>query len=129
MTNSLRGAVPFRSGGADYTLHYTFDALVALEDAFDLGIEEIGAMMGGARLKIMRKIFRIGLLEHQPDVTEQAAGEIWRLVEGEPPAFLLVKAFSAAFPDAGGEDAKGTEDPPPPAADGTGDASSAPGAN
>ena len=102
MTNSLRGEVAL--GG--YTLRFSVNALIELEEAMGKGVSEIAQHMSGGdvRMKDVRTILWIGLRDRQPDLTEEGAGDLATEV-GIPAALEAVgKAFALAFPSEEGGD-------------------------
>lgn len=120
MANRHRGEVSFAAGGETYTLRYSANALAELEDALDKSVGEIVELMQsqkGLRIKTVRTIFRAGLLDRHPDITDQQAGDIISDVGLGEAANLLGRAFTAAFPPVEGG---ASESPQKGAAAGTG---------
>lgn len=143
MANPIRGEVAFFADGEPYTLQFTTDALVQLEDRLDQSFAEIAPKLISprCRLKILRAAFWAGLIEHTPHIQERPAGELMRKsltlggVDGEKPATprdLVLEAIQRAFPKPREDDAPQGEAPTvtgEPAADGISKSSSASGAS
>lgn len=105
--SNVRGIVKFEAGGSTYSLQYSINALVALEEDLGVTVAEIGTKLSGkdgkqVGLKDMRTLFRCGLIEHWPDgePTVKQAGSLMTDVGLGPVAELIGEAFAAAFPDA-----------------------------
>lgn len=123
MANPHKGDVAFEAEGRSYTLRFSANAIVALEDCIDKPISEISALLGDVtslRMKNVRAVFWAGLTDHHPDVTAARAGQIIDAVGFGRAVELIGLAFSRAFPDTSGE-----ANPPMPGQDrdGTGSAS------
>jgi hypothetical protein len=102
MANPLKGEVGFVSGADRYTLVYTIDALIALEEAYGKTVGELGEMLGDdLRMADLRRVFHAGLAEHHPDVDEKSAGRIMSEIGVTEAGSLVGRAFAAAF--GGGE--------------------------
>lgn len=102
MADGIKGARTFEVDGKVWTLVYTINALIDLEDELDMGVGEIGANLGSAmRLRFLRSVFRFGLMEHHPEVTDSEAGRLIGALAQERSAMgvslLIAEAFSAAF--------------------------------
>ena len=83
MANPHKGELTFEADGTTYTLHYTHDALVELEDQLDRGIISIVSELERwtkdpelVRLSMVRAIFWAGLHDHHPEIDIKAAGEL-----------------------------------------------------
>lgn len=106
MANPHRGEVSFEAEGTEYTLQYSNNALVELEDRLDRGIVDISSeLLSWAkdpkriRLGTIRAVLWAGLREHHPEVDLRAAGEIITKAGGVLEITGLIgEAFSRAFP-------------------------------
>jgi len=106
MANPHKGELSFEADGVTYTLLYSNNALVALEDKIDRGIVDISSEMGSwaqnpnkIRLGLIRALLWAGLIEHHPDVNLTAAGELITKAGGVAKVTELVgEAFTRAFP-------------------------------
>lgn len=98
MTNSLKGEVTFSAGEDEYTLVFTIDALIDLEERFGKSVSDLGEMLGeNLRAKDMRTLFHAGLGEHHPDLDVKAAGRVMSILGFTEAATLVARAFGAAF--------------------------------
>lgn len=123
MANPLKGEVAFTVkldgeamaspnlspfNGKAFTLRYSSDALVQVEDALDRGIVDIGAEMLSwqadpkrIRFGFVRAVFWGGLREHHPEITLQSAGDLAFAVGGIMAVVpLITDALGHAFPKA-----------------------------
>lgn len=103
--NVTRGHLGFEVGGVTYTFAFSTNALCAVEDHFELAsIDELDKVLGDKpSLRQIRTLFRIGLTDNDPDMTDVEAGKIMDAVGGlEPSAQLVMKALTNAFPEAAG---------------------------
>lgn len=115
MTNGVKGEVSLAAGGETYTLQFSVNGLVALEDALGVGVTAIGAQLQAPTIRVLRTLVWAALQEHHPEVDERQAGAIIDAAGGLPiVAPKILKAFRLAFPEA----AKGTANPPKPPAKG-----------
>jgi len=97
MANPHKGELTFEADGKTYTLQYSHDALVELEEQLDRGIfsiireiERCSSNLELVRLGMVRAIFWAGLHEHHPDLDIKAAGELMTKAGG------LLKVLSLA---------------------------------
>lgn len=99
MTNPHKGEVSFDVDGTSYTLRFSIDALIAVEDAFDMPFAEVGAMLEGAgrRIRPVRALFWHGLRDRHPEITEAQAGELLTRLTLNAGLELVVRAVRAAF--------------------------------
>ena len=109
--NPQRGQMGVEVDGRTLTFAFTTNALCAIEDEFDLaditGLEKV--LNDSPSLRTIRKLFRIGLTDLHPEMTDVEAGEIMDAVGGlEPSLELIMRAVEQAFPEAA---AKGTANP------------------
>jgi hypothetical protein len=108
MANSARGSVALQAGENEYKISFSVNALCELEEAFDVNVQQIGAIFEqDASVRDVRKLARCALSDHHPDLSEKDAGRV--VSEAGIPAFMAAvqKAFQLAFPEA-----KGGENPP-----------------
>lgn len=111
--NPLRGQLGFEVEGERWTFAFTTNALCAVEEEFDLkDISELETVLSKSpSLRTIRKLFRIGLTDCHPQMTDHEAGEIMTAVGGlEPSLELIMRAVEQAFPEAA---RKGSADPRP----------------
>lgn len=122
MANKHRGEVGFSVDETDYTLRYSTNALCAMEDALDLGVNAVALLLADpsqVRMRIVRAVFWAGLTDRHPEISQADAGDIISAI-GIPKALdLLGRAFALAFPEV----KDGTKNPPKPGRIGTGPAS------
>lgn len=120
--NRQRGQVGFQIDGADHVLCYSTNALCAVEEEFKLtDITEISTILGTKpSLRDVRKLFRLGLSDSEPDLTDLDAGNMIDALGGLTKAGeLITEAVKAAFPDSE-EGGSSTEGPPIKGRAGTG---------
>jgi len=112
--NLQRGQLTFEVGDQRYTFAFSTNALCQVEDEFELGdISELGDILTGKpSVRTVRKLFRIGLTDCMPDLTDADAGTLIDDVGGVVPAVELVgRAVQAAFPEAAASGSKGPRKP------------------
>jgi hypothetical protein len=132
--NKQRGQLGFEVDDQKWVFAFTTNALCAVEEEFDLkDITELeGVLSSSPSLRTIRKLFRIGLTDCHPDMTDQEAGQIMEAVGGlEPSLELIMRAVEQAFPEAAKGGGTGPRKPAPkPATNGhgTGRNSTSPGA-
>lgn len=103
MSNPVKGELGFETeDGEAFTLLFSYDALVVIEDRLDKGLTQVMAMLKQGRLGAVRAIFWAGLQDKHPQLTERAAGELILRVEGraERVQELIAEALLLAFPEA-----------------------------
>lgn len=101
MANPHKGEVELIAGDETYRLRFSINAMVELEDHFDMGITELGDLMGDPtkfRLKTFRKIVWAGLTDNHDNLSESEVGEIISLAGIPATTQAIQKAFSEAFP-------------------------------
>lgn len=105
-------AVP--AGDKTYHLHFTMNALCALEDDLDCSLTEIGQKIYGEqnmRIGLIRKLYRAGLVEHWPGETEPTLMDAGRVIDQvgdiQKAGEYLWEAFAAAFPDQSAQASEG----------------------
>lgn len=101
--NPKRGQLSFTVGQTAFTFAFTTNALCEVEEAFQLdditGLEAV--LNGKPSLRTIRTLFRIGLTDCHPDMTDREAGAIMEEVGGlEPSLELIMLAVQQAFPEA-----------------------------
>lgn len=119
MGNSFKGEVSFEVDGKTYTLRYSTDALVQLEDKLDRGIVDISAEMmtwgktpSKMRLGLIRAVLWAGLQDHHPDIDIKAAGELITKAGGLAAiANLVGEGMALAFPSPETKDARPPREP------------------
>ncbi|MBB4001594.1 hypothetical protein [Aurantimonas endophytica] len=97
MANPIKGEIAFDADGTPYKLVFDFNAIVAIEEEFDIKMEDLGEVMG-AKASSFRKVFQIGLQRFHDDVTEEEAGDIITAVGTAEASQLITRAFQASFP-------------------------------
>ncbi len=114
--NPHRGQLGFEVGDERWVFAFSTNALCAVEEEFELkDITELeGVLSGSPSLRTIRKLFRIGLTDCQPDMSDHQAGELMEAVGGlEPSLELIMRAVEVAFPDASKAGEKGPRKPAP----------------
>ncbi len=135
--NSQRGQLGFEvdvEGQREpqrWTMSFGTNALCAIEDAFQLtditGLE--GILKNKPSLRTIRTLFRLGLTDCHPDMTDMEAGQLIDRIGGlEPSLELVSRAIELAFPVAAGCGAGGPRKPTATRGRGTGGRSTRPGA-
>lgn len=98
MSNRLKGEVSFRAGDDEYTLVFSIDALISLEEIYEKTVAEVGEMLGeGLRMVDLRTVFRVGLAEYHPDLADKDAGRIMSMLGVKDAGALVGRAFASAF--------------------------------
>jgi hypothetical protein len=93
--------VRLESGGRSYTMIFSINALCELENDFDDVIAEVAAVLSGTgkkRLTMMRRVFRAGLSDYHPEVTEKQAGLLITALGAHAAFAKMAEAFTLAFP-------------------------------
>ena len=108
--NPQRGQLGFEVGGEQWVFAFGTNALCAIEDEFELeditGLEKV--LNDSPSLRTIRKLFRIGLTDLHPTMTDVEAGEIMDAVGGlEASLELIMRAVEQAFPEAAAKGAAG----------------------
>lgn len=122
MANTLRGEVDLQTPDKTYIMRMSINAIVSIEDHFDLGINQIADKLSdpkGMRIGNLRAIVMHALREHHPEVSEELAGEIIGQAGFDKTAEAIQKAMVAAFPTA----KAAADNPPKTKRAGTGNAS------
>lgn len=77
MANPHRGEVALKSGGKVYTLLFDINTLCEIEEALDVPLSQMGAVLNdGAKLSTIRTMVWAGLQNHHPEIDLKAAGAI-----------------------------------------------------
>lgn len=103
MVNPNRGEVDLIAGDQTFTMRMSINAIINIENHFDMGINQIAEMLSDTkRMRIgnLRTIVLHTLKEHHPDLTEIGAGEAIGKAGFEATAAAIQKAMQVAFPDA-----------------------------
>lgn len=119
MSNPIKGETSFTVEGKTYTLKYSADAFVELEEKLDRGIVDVLAEMASwkddprrIRFGLARSVLWAGLQESQPErlpdgsanpvgVDLKLAGDLILMIGGIENAFgLITSAIAVAFPQA-----------------------------
>lgn len=122
MTDHLSGDKAFKVDGVPYTLNYSIDRIIEVEDALDDLIMSILIRLGAGKMRMreLRTLFWFGLKEHHAaefahdaaSAVEREAGLrkagqlIPRIDDGEMVAPLIAEAYRRAFPKANSKDTK-----------------------
>ncbi|OZA56784.1 MAG: hypothetical protein B7X78_09735, partial [Sphingomonadales bacterium 39-62-4] len=90
--NLQRGQLGFEIGNDRWIFAFTTNALCAVEEEFDLkDISELETVLSKSpSLRTIRKLFRIGLTDCQPEMTDHEAGAIMEAVGGLKPSLELI---------------------------------------
>lgn len=101
MANEMKGEVEWKVGGQSYVLRYSFDTLVSLETKLGMGFPVIAQTLANPMkltLGMVREIVHFGLMEKQPKITLQEAGELIVAAGGVLKVLSVVdSAMSAGF--------------------------------
>jgi hypothetical protein len=103
MGNDLTGENRFEAAGQTWTLKFTINSLIRLEeelgdDKGPMKVAEIAFRLGRPMsLGFLRTVFWVGLLIDHPDLTLEEAGDLLGQVEDDV-ASMLILAFGSAFP-------------------------------
>lgn len=102
-----RTKVSFEADGKTWTLQFTTNALVELEEAAGKAITEL-LSVEVPTLKTVRTMFWAGLIENHPELSQKDAGRVIDAAGGFEAVMEIVnRAITAAMPEA--EDAEGAE--------------------
>ncbi|MHC2573968.1 GTA-gp10 family protein [Rhizobium leguminosarum] len=101
MGNVHRGEVSLVAGDNTHVIRFTMNSICQLEDCLGKPVTEIAALLqnpSSFRMGMARAILWAGLLDKNPEVTLETAGDIATDV-GIPACMNAIgKAFSLAFP-------------------------------
>lgn len=112
--NAQRGQLGFEVDDQKWVFAFTTNALCAVEEEFDLkDITELEKVLSDSpSLRTIRKLFRIGLTDCHPEMTDMEAGQIMEAVGGlEPSLELIMRAVEQAFPEAAKTGSQGPRSP------------------
>lgn len=126
----VNGEVSFEASGETYVMVLNINALCRLEDRLDMSVQDIGAKMGETpRLSFLRTVLCVGLQAHTPGMTDERAGLLIDEIGLAEVGALISSAFSRAFQTSKGAADGDARPPKAKAKAGTGNTSSASGAN
>lgn len=123
MANKYKGEVSFEAGGESFVLRFSANAIVALEDAFNKTIAQVGQDMMSSpenlRMADIKKMFCIALVDHyaesRSEIDDKKAGFLFARLGPVEATQIVIKAFTAAFEaPAGGQVAPAANPPQPP---------------
>lgn len=101
MANQVKGETPFLVGSEAYVLLFDINALISIQEETGVKAQDLGtAFAEGADLKLLRTLFRIGLADRHPDLSDLEVGRLLHQVGLQPAVEKLGEALRAAFPDA-----------------------------
>jgi hypothetical protein len=103
MANPQKGDVEFTVAKKVYTLKFSINAMVELEDKLGGSIVDIANTMSDPAkmgVKMMRTVFWAGLRDHHEAMTETDAGRIMEEIGLVEASQMVAKAFALAFPEA-----------------------------
>lgn len=113
MANRHKGQVALNVGDREYKLSFSVNAIADLENALDLPIAQIAASANSPeklRIGTIRALLWASLQDHHDGVSMKDAGVIASDVISESGVPALVdavgRAFTAAFPDVEGDEAR-----------------------
>jgi len=101
MANHARGQKDITIDGRTYTLWFTINSLVELEDLLKAPITKLGDdfTKGDVGFKEMRALFWAGLIEKHPEITLKDAGHLMHAAGLEKVLETAAEAFALAFPE------------------------------
>lgn len=102
MSNPHRGEVSFDDQGKNLVISYSTNAMCTLEEAFEMSTPEIGELLSNTksfRMTHLRRMFWVGLLDHQPQTTLDEAGQILSRQQPGDTMSLVTRAYQLAFPE------------------------------
>ena len=106
MKNPHNGAVLLTVGSTSYTLRFSIDALVRLEEASGMVLSELlDEMSDKKKISVgrTRQLLHAGLGEHHPGIDVKAAGELMLEAGGVLTVMAkITEALLLAFPEASG---------------------------
>lgn len=103
MANKLRGEVELQTPEKTYTMRMSINAIVGIEDHFDMGINQVAELLGdakGMRVGNLRAIVMHSLREAEPNLTLEQAGNIVQAAGFAETAVAITEALKLAFPEA-----------------------------
>ncbi|MFN9438464.1 MAG: GTA-gp10 family protein [Brevundimonas sp.] len=100
MANPIRGEVGVKVGEETYTLVFTINAIVELEERLGKPISEIAGGMGSnVSFSLLRTLFWAGLQDRH-GLSEVEAGNLMQEIGFAEASKLVTQAFARAFPEA-----------------------------
>ncbi|ARQ01884.1 hypothetical protein [Pseudorhodoplanes sinuspersici] len=103
MANAVKGEVQFEAEGVTYTIRFTVDAIVQLEEKTGRTFPVLAAEMSDplkVSMSLLRLIFWAALQDRHPDLDVKRAGELIVPAGGMTSALALVGlALERAFPE------------------------------
>lgn len=100
MANKHRGEYSFEADGTRWTLCFSADAIVNLEEEFDRPVGKIAALISDPetmRMKEVRRIFIVGMRDRNPDMDDEKARAVFRAMRPVDAVRVVSEAFSRAF--------------------------------
>lgn len=100
--DDITGETTFDLDGETYRLSFSVNAICALEDALDEGINQIATSMTNQeslRFSRVRTIFWAGLRDHRPEIAVEDAGRVMTRLGAIKALELVAAAFGRAFPE------------------------------
>ncbi|WEX07370.1 GTA-gp10 family protein [Chelativorans sp. AA-79] len=107
MANPIRGEVTLQAGDEAFTLSFSVNAIVELEDHLDLPVSKIANLLNdpeNVRMKTVRALIWAALRDHHEHVTIIEAGKLATRVGVAGCMEKVGRAFQLAFPDAEDEE-------------------------
>lgn len=100
MANPIRGEVDVKVGEDNFTLVFTINAIVELEEKLGKPISEIAGGMGAnVSFSLLRTLFWAGLQDRH-GLSETEAGALMQEIGFVKASELVTQAFGRAFPEA-----------------------------
>jgi len=103
MANPLRGEVELKTPEKTYTMRMSINAIVNIENDFDLCITEVAQLLGeakGMRIGHLRTIVKRALGDEHPGLSDDEVGEIIGGAGVNETGEAIRQAMNLAFPDA-----------------------------
>jgi hypothetical protein len=91
----------FNFSDKTYTMIFSINALCELENDYDDVFAEFAGLLSGSGKKrntVLRKVFRAGLSDHHPEMTERQAGLLMTAMGFHAALTKVADAFTLAFP-------------------------------
>jgi hypothetical protein len=103
MSNSIKGEVTIKRGTdkKELTMVLGVNQLIYLEEQLDSNVNSIVAQLSNSdsiKVGLLRKIFFASLVKHQPDMTEDDAGDIMQEIGLDQAMTKITETIQAAFP-------------------------------
>jgi len=105
MTNHIKGEVTIKRGTdkQELILALGINQLIYLEEELKMSVNDIVQSLADAstiRIGLLRKMFYASLRKHQPELTEDDAGDIMQELGFEGAMLKIKETVEAAFPKA-----------------------------